>query len=193
MDINDSKRQLLSKNKQINIIQNERTNEIFEMETKENLLNYNNKSIINVNNENERSNLELIQDEYFPKKESLENLNINKNTIIYFETRENLMKIENKIKEQEKKNYQNSQEVDKLLLKYTPSTDNSKLYYLYIKKKMKFVESINILKSKYPSLKDINIIAATNNGNHLLKEDNKNKKIEDLDIDFNQKILLMVS
>ena len=103
------------------------------------------------------------------------------------------MKIENKIKEEEMKNYQNSQEIDKLLLKYTLTSDNSHFYYLYSNKKLKFSESIDILKTKYPSLKDKDIIAATNNGNSLLKEENKNKKIEELDINYNQHILLIVS
>ena len=199
IDSNESDRQLkntIIKNdeiQQLNTIGNKKTNENYDMESKDNLFNDNNNSI-NINNINENeSSLELIQDEYVPKKESLECLNINENTIIFFETRENIMKIENKIKEEEMQNYQNSQEVDKLLLKYTLTSDNSHFYYLYFNKKLKFSESIDILKTKYPSLKDKDIIAATNNGNSLLKEDNKNKKIEELDINYNQHILLIVS
>ena len=118
-------------------------------------------------------------------------MNINEKTIIYFETRENITKIENRINEEELLSYNNSKDNDKLIMKFRLSFDGTKFYYLFTNKKMKFNESINLLKTKYPTLKDLDIVMAINNGNYLLNENNKNKNIEELDINYNQYILLI--
>ena len=92
-----------------------------------------------------------------------------------------------------RKFYENSQDVNKLLLKYKLSIGDSKIYYLFANKSMKFEESLNLLKARYPNLKDINISHAMNNGNHLLNEKNKSKKFEDLEINYEQNILLIIN
>ena len=146
----------------------------------------------NLSNDNE-SNIETIIDENLPKDKSLESLNINEETIIYFEAIEDIKKIEIRIICEEKENYENSQDVNKLLLKYQLSIGGSKIYYLFANKSMKFEESLNLLKARYPNLKDINISGAMNNGNHLLNEKNKSKKFEDLEINYEQNILLIIN
>ena len=110
-------------------------------------------------------------------------MNINENTPIYFETRENYIKIEQNIREKEKNQfllYSNdiNQENKYQLITYQLTTGTS--YFLCVDKKITLLESIKILKDKYHSFKDVIVKCIL----YQAKKLNENDKFENLNIAF---------
>ena len=150
----------------------------------------------NTDSDNDSSEEIFIEDEFTPKFKTLEEMKINEESIIYFETRENIQRKENIICNAEKQKYydyksKNPNINNKILIKFCLSTNASYLYFLFVEIESKFSDCLDRLKNLYPSLKDLTIISATNCGNHLLREENKDKCLFELNIKPEENIVLL--
>ena len=200
----------LEKIKSYNIISTEDSKEIKETEreclalndNKNNNANQKNNEINPLNDTNYSTNVfkkvfeEIIENENLTKLETLEDLKIDDNTIIYFKTKDNIQRKERKISENERQvffNYMSKfgNEKKKILIKFYLATNRNFLYNLCIEKNKTFSECIDCLKEKYQSLNGRNITSASLRGNHLYNNENKNKTLEELPLDENSEILLM--
>ena len=108
------------------------------------------------------------------KGQTLDNLNINDNTYIYFETEENIAKIDESARVDEEAKFkkylmQNNNENKQLIVLKTASNS----YSILTDKNITFSELFNNLKNRYRSLKDVDIKVATYNNEKI----DKNKYI----------------
>ena len=113
----------------------------------------------NANNEiNHSLEKEILYNETMKNDKKIENLNIDKNTKIYFEKKENISKIEEKIRNEEQQKYEdylkesnNGDKLDKQLITINTTIGNK--YVLFLDKNTKLSQVINILNKKYKSFK----------------------------------------
>ena len=119
----------------------------------------------------------------------IENMDINEETLFYFETRENTQKIENAKRQEESYKYlqyMNSQNKgDKVLLNFKLTT--GVFYFIFIDKKTKISEAMNKLRETYKTFKDVDAKKIIFNAQPL----DNNETIEKYNVQSDSPILIV--
>ena len=111
----------------------------------------------NVNNAiNNQMEVDILYNETEKNYKTIESLNIDKDSKIYFETKKNILKIEEKLRNEEQQKYEKEyNNGDKKLITINTSIGNK--YILFLDKNTKISQVLNILKEKYPSFRNLKI------------------------------------
>ena len=156
--------------------------------TKESDTNININNIVKIKQTKDLDKI-ILEAENLKCDKIIENMDINEETLFYFETRENTQKIEN-AKRQEERNkylqYMNSQNTgDKVLLNFKLTT--GVFYFIFVDKKTKISEAMNKLRETYKTFKDVNAKKIIFNAQPL----DNNETIEKYNIQSDSPILIV--
>lgn len=114
----------------------------------------------------------ILYNETMKNDKTIENLNLNENTKIFFETKENISKIEEKIRNEEQQKYEDykneNNNGDKQLITFNTTIGNR--YVLFLDKNTILSQVINILNEKYKSLNNLKIKVLLCEGRKLEEE-----------------------
>ena len=148
----------------------------------------NNNSILKIKQTKDLDKI-ILETENLKCDKIIENMDINEETLFYFETRENTQKIEN-AKRQEERNkylqYINSQNTgDKILLHFKLTT--GVFYFIFVDKKTKISEAMNKLRETYKTFKDVDAKKIIFNAQPL----DNNETIEKYNIQSESPILIV--
>ena len=100
--------------------------------------------------------VDILYNETEKNYKTIESLNIDKDSKIYFETKKNILKIEEKLRNEEQQKYEKEyNNGDKKLITINTSIGNK--YILFLDKNTKISQVLNILKEKYPSFRNLKI------------------------------------
>ena len=138
------------------------------------------KSFSDISDTNNYFEKDIIQEGTFYNNSTLESLDIDEETKIYFETEKNIPKIEEITRKEEEQKYDDYLKKNNLgdkQLIYFHTTDCNK-YVLFIDKKVKIFEVIELLKKTYISFNDLKLGILLCEGKKLENE----KTIEESDI-----------